>query len=131
MSTNTTQNLFEYATRHKMRFTFRGIISTEDLWDLSLEQLDQMYRELKATIKDNTEGGLLNKQTKTDEALSVAIQIIEHIFKVKQAEVEARKLADAKRAEKQKLLAILANKKEAELEGKSVEELEAMIAALD
>lgn len=131
MSTKNTQNLFEFATRNKLRFTFRGLISVEDLWDLSLEQLDQIYRDLKSQVKDNEEGGLLNKATQTNEMFDKAIKIVEHIFKVKQEEAEARKLAAAKRAEKQKLLAILANKKEAELEGKSVEELEKMIAELE
>ena len=34
------ENIFEYAVRNKVRFPFKGMISVEDLWDLSLTNLD-------------------------------------------------------------------------------------------
>lgn len=42
----TVENIFEFATRNKVRFSFKGLISVEDLWDLSLTNLDSIYKEL-------------------------------------------------------------------------------------
>lgn len=126
----TNMNLFEYATRNKLRFAYKGVISVEDLWDLDLESLDYIYKGLKKQTKVDEEEGLLTKKVE-NEKLNVAIKIVEHIFNVKKEEIEKAKNQALKKAEKQKLLAILANKKEAELENKSVEELEKMIEELE
>ena len=47
--------LFETATRNKMRFPFRGMISVEDLWDLSLTNLDSVFKTLNAEAKKSEE----------------------------------------------------------------------------
>lgn len=123
-------NLFEYASKNKLRFNYRGSISTEDLWDLSLEQLDVIYKGLKQESKESEEESLLTARPVNVE-LTNSIKLVEYIFNKKSEEMVAAKEASAKRAEKQKLLAILASKKEAELQGKSIEELEEMIASLN
>ena len=47
--------LFENAVRKKYRYPFNGMISTEDLWDLSLKNLDTIYKALKSEIKDDSD----------------------------------------------------------------------------
>lgn len=125
-------NIFEFATRTKMRFEYRGILSVEDLWDLSLTGLDTIYKQLNAKKKLEKEDSLLTttKATAQEVTLEVAIEIVKYIAKAKQDEANAAKLAAAKRMEKQRLLEILANKKDTELQGKSIEEIEKMIAEL-
>ena len=44
-------NMFEIATRNKFRFPFKGVISTEDLWDLSVESLDNVFKTLNSEMK--------------------------------------------------------------------------------
>lgn len=56
--------LFELATRNKMRFPFRGMISVEDLWDLSLTNLDSVFKILNAEAKKSEEESLLNTKSK-------------------------------------------------------------------
>ena len=57
----------EYATRKKLRFSYKGSISTEDLWDLSLEELDRIFKGLNAKVKQSQEESLLEKKEKSEK----------------------------------------------------------------
>ena len=126
-----TINLFEIATRKKFRFPFKGMISTEDLWDLSVNNLDAVFKALNAESKQAKEESLLTTKSAEDTILDMKIDIVKHIVNVKLAEAAEREQAVAKREQKRKLEALIANKQNAELEGKSLEELQAMLAALN
>ena len=43
--------LFENATRKQYRFPFKGLISVEDLWKLSLDDLNTVWKTLKKCAK--------------------------------------------------------------------------------
>lgn len=125
------ENIFEYATRNKVRFSFRGLISVEDLWDLSLTNLDSIYKELNKQSKQSEEESLLNIKTQEDELLNVQIEIVKHIVSVKLAEKEAREKASAKKAQKQKIMSIMAAKQDEALQNSSIDELQKMLDELD
>lgn len=78
-------NMFEIATRNKFRFPFKGVISTEDLWDLSVESLDNVFKTLNSEMKKTKEESLLSTKSKDDEVLELKIEIVKHIVAVKQA----------------------------------------------
>ena len=123
-------NMFEMATRTKMRFTYRGQIGVEDLWSLSIENLDSVFKVLNSQLKQVKEESLLSKKTKEDEVLDTKIEIVKYIFTTKLAEREIRLNAQSKKVEKQKLMGILENKQDEELLGKTTEQIQAMIDAL-
>lgn len=125
------ENIFEYATRNKVRFPFRGMISVEDLWDLSLTNLDSIYKELNKQSKQSEEESLLNIKTQEDELLNVQIEIVKHIVSVKLAEKEAREKASAKKAQKQKIMSIIAAKQDEALQNSSIDDLQKMLDELD
>lgn len=125
------ENIFEYATRNKVRFPFKGLISVEDLWDLSLTNLDSIYKVLNKQVKQADEESLLNAKSQDDEILEVQIAIVKHIVAVKLAEQEAREKASAKKAQKQKIMAIMARKQDEALENSSMEDLQKMLDELD
>lgn len=127
----TIENIFEYATRNKVRFSFRGLISVEDLWDLSLTNLDSIYKELNKQSKQSEEESLLNIKTQEDELLNVQIEIVKHIVSVKLAEKEAREKASAKKAQKQKIMSIIAAKQDEALQNSSIDDLKKMLDELD
>lgn len=127
----TTTNIFEYATRNKVRFSYKGLISVEDLWDLSVTELDNIYKELNKRVKQSQEESLLAVKTEVDEKLEAMIAIVKHIVTVKLAEQDAREKAAAKKEQKQKIMAIMAKKQDESLENASMEDLQKMLDALD
>lgn len=127
----TVNNIFEYAVRNKIRFPFKGLISVEDLWDLSVSSLDSIYKILNKQIKDSEEESLLSAKTNVDTELEVQIAIVKHIVSVKLAEQEAREKAAAKKAQKQKIMSIIAAKEDEELQNSSVDDLRKMLDELD
>lgn len=126
-----TMNIFEYATRNKIRFSFKGMISVEDLWDLSLVNLDSIYKTLNKQIKQSEEESLLATKTNVDTELEVQIAIVKHIVSVKLEEKEAREKAVAKNAQKQKIMAIIASKEDEALHNSSVDDLKKMLDELN
>ena len=124
------ENIFEYATRNKVRFPFRGLISVEDLWDLRLVDLDAIYKALNKQAKQENEESLLSEKSPVDEVLEVQIAIVKHIVSVKLAEKEAREKAAEKKAQKQKIMSIISAKQDEALQNSSIEELNKMLDAL-
>lgn len=124
-------NIFEYAVRNKVRFPFKGLISVEDLWDLSVTNLDSIYKTLNKQIKQSEEESLLTVKTNIDTELEVQIDIVKHIVSVKLAEQEAREKVAAKKAQKQKIMSIIATKEDEALQNTSVEDLKKMLDELN
>lgn len=127
----TTTNIFEYAVRNKVRFPFKGMISVEDLWDLSLTNLDSIYKTLNKQVKQSEEESLLITKTSVDTELEAQIAIVKHIVSIKLEEQEAREKAAAKKAQKQKIMSIIATKEDEELQNSSVDDLRKMLEELD
>lgn len=119
--------MFEKASRLKLRFAYRGQCSVEDLWDLPLMALDDIYKQLNRQLKTETEESLLNKRSAADELLDLQIRIVKYIVEVRLAEQEVRKNAATKAVQKEKILAVIAEKQDAALYDKPVEELMALV----
>ena len=124
-------NIFETATRRKMRFPFKGSISVEDLWDLTHDNLDTVFKTLNAEKKQVETESLLSTKSASDTELDIKIDIVRHIVAVKLSEAEKRAKAKEIKAQKQKIMEIIATKQDAALNNKSVEELQAMLAGLE
>ena len=62
----TNNELFINATRSNYQFPFRGMINVIDLWDLSLTNLDSVFKTLNAEAKKSEEESLLNTKSKED-----------------------------------------------------------------
>lgn len=120
-------NIFEAATRYKYRFPFKGMISVEDLWDLKLQDLDSVFKLLNKEKKQSDEESLLQVKSEADQELENKIQIVKFIVQVKQAETAERLAAKDKKERNQKIMRIIERKQNEALEGKSLEELTAML----
>lgn len=122
--------MFERAARQKTRFAYKGQLSVEDLWDLDVKELDKIYKTLNAKLRVCKEDGLLEKKDEPSEELSLQVDIIRHIVGVKLAEADARAQEAARKEKEQKILAIMAEKQDESLRGKTAEELSAMLDSL-
>lgn len=122
--------MFEFAVRNKLRFPYKGMVSVEDLWDLSVTELDKVFKALNAQKKQSDEESLLTTKTKEDEILMVQIEIVKYIVHVKQAEKAAREKEAENKAKKQKIMAIIADKEDEALKTASVEDLQKMLAEI-
>lgn len=123
-------NIFEYATRETLRFPYKGSQSVEDLWKLSVRELDSIYKTLNKQVKQSEEESLLNTKSSVDTELEVQIAIVKHIVSVKLAEKEASEKAQAKREQKQKIMSIIATKENEALQNSSIDDLKKMLDEL-
>ena len=125
------KNLFEIAVREKYRYNYRGQISTEDLWDLPVEALDQIFKGLNEAVRKTEEESLLAERPKEDEVLRNKIAIIRYIVAYKLAEKEKARKALENKQKKQQILGIISRKQNEKLESMSMEELKAMLDELE
>lgn len=127
------KNLFEVATRRKFRFSMsKGQISTEDLWDLSLESLNSLAKSMNKKVKELDEEDFINKKTpsKADEDLKDAFELVKYVIKVKLDEKAARLEAAEKLERRRKIQEALEKAEGKELESKSADELKKMLEEL-
>ena len=125
------KNMFEVATREKMRFPFKGTISVEDLWDLSVQNLDKVFKTLNSQRKEVQEESLLDTKSSEDERLETQIEIVKYIVNVKLEERAARVKAAENKEKKQKIMALMAKKDDEEMENMSREELQKLMDELE
>jgi hypothetical protein len=119
--------MFAKATRMKLRFNYKGLCTIEDLWDLNVKALDQIYKNLNSLMKEQKEESLLTEQTNEDKILALKLDIVKYIFKTKQDEAKERENYALKSAQKQKILKVISEKKDKELYDMPVEELEKLV----
>lgn len=124
------ENLFETATRKKFRFPYKGLIMAEDLWDLTLAQLDSVYKTLNSAAKSQGEDSLLDDGA-VDPDLRDRIAIVKYVFEKKKEERETAKTAAENKAKRDHILEILAAKQDEALKNMSAEELQKMLIGLE
>ena len=126
----TSNELFIDATRANYQFPFRGMINVIDLWDLSLTNLDSVFKTLNAEVKKSEEESLLDTKSKEDEEISNKIEIVKYIVSVKLDEKKKREDAKKNAEMRQRLLEIKAKRQDAALENMSDEDLDKALAEL-
>lgn len=117
------KNLFEIATRNRYRFNYKGVMTVEDLWNLRVEDLDAIFKTLNRQKKTADEDSLLAAKSAEDTELANKIELIKYIVSVKLAESEARVSAAEKKAQRDKILEIVAKKRDKALEDMGIDEL--------
>ena len=132
------ENLFLQATREKFRFqSNKGDLSVEQLWDLPLTSrtgfdLDTVAKTVNADLKASNEESFVNvNNNPAVSRLQAKLEVVKAIIEVKLAQAEATKKHAEKVAERQRLMEVLHSKKDQELQGLSVEEIERRLSQLE
>lgn len=120
-------NLFEVASRKKYRYPYKGSISTEDLWELTPDELDTIHVALTKQDKSLDEGSLRKRVTNPD--LANKMEIVKYIFETKLVEATERVEAAKEAARKQRILGIIAQREDEELANMPLSELKKMVGA--
>jgi hypothetical protein len=131
-------NIFEYATRNKLRFTsIKGELSVEQLWDAPLRSRDDfnlnaIAKAANKALKDISEESFVEtKKTAEHTRREAALEVVKYIIDVKITEEKAAETRAERKQEKEKLLGILAEKQAGKLSELSEKELQKRIAALE
>jgi hypothetical protein len=123
-------SIFEMASRSKTRFAYKGSLSVEDLWDLSVQELDRIFKGLNAKLKVCKEESLLGPKGSENTELDIQVAIVRRVVEVKLAEAVAREMEAEKKAKRQKILSILADKQDGALAARSEDDLKKMLEDL-
>lgn len=127
--------MYKIASRKKLRIqTNRGMLSVEQLWDLSKEDIGELAKSIRQRINDqkgvtgDSELDFLKPSAQTEETIDeLTFRILKDIYQTLQADEDSARRLAAKRQRNRKLLEVIARKQDQELEGKSIEELEKML----
>lgn len=121
------KNIYKIALIKKYRFNFKGQISTEDLFGLSLNSLDEIYKDLVKQKKNNVEVSLLNSISKENEEIENKISLIKDIVLLKLEEKELREKEVEEKARKTFIKELIREKELDGLKNSSIEDLKKML----
>ena len=120
--------MYKLASKQKVRFqTSKGSLGVENLWDLSITELDVLAVSLEDEYKESGKKSFLVKKSEKDKTAKLKFDIVLDILTTKIEEQEVLANAQEVKAHNQKIMGLIQEKKEESLKNKSVAELERMI----
>ena len=122
-------DVFKYAVKNKLRFNYKGVCTIEDLYDIPLNDLDNMYGALKRQQKNFGTDSLLNKKSSLEKEVAIKIEIVESIVRDRLADQEKATKARETRERNRRIAEIIADKEDAALHDMSLDDLKAMLAS--
>ena len=122
-------NIFVIASKLKFRYPYKGMITTEDLWDLNLDQLDSIYKALTKEVKASQEDSLLTTRARNenDDILDTKIEIVKYIFEEKIEAARKREAEIVNAEKKRRILEALAKKQDDAINNMTEDELRKML----
>ncbi len=129
-------NIFEQISREATRFeltetSVKGVVSGEDLWKLSKDDLNILAKGYNKQLKAlDEEDFIVKKSTKSSE-ISLKFEVVKHVLYAKVAEDDKKKLAKEKAQKRAELRELIGKKIRSAQEEKSIDELQEELEALD
>lgn len=119
---------FKLASKQKLRFqTNRGLLSVEQLWDLSLEELDSLAVSLETEHKQSGKKSFLVKTSEKDKTAKLRFDVALDVLNAKVEEMQAATEAKEVKEHNAKIISLMSEKQDEALKGKSLKQLEAML----
>ena len=123
-------SVFKEASRVKLRVnTSQGLLSVEQLWDLSLNKLSTAIKNLKKSMKeyDDDELSFLDETKVVDREKQLTFDVLKEIYVTKKRELDEERNATSIKEHNEKILRLIHSKQEEELTTKSVDELKELL----
>lgn len=121
-------SVFLKATKAKLRFsTPKGSLSTEQMWDLTLDQLDSLAVSLQEDYEASKGKSFITKKSRKDRGIKLKFDVVLSILQTKMEDSDRASKALSTREHNSKILALIQEKREGALKDLSVEELEDML----
>jgi D-ribose pyranose/furanose isomerase RbsD len=117
-------DIFMKATKQKVRWnTTKGVLSVEDVWDLSLEQLNAEAIKLNKEIKEMGEENFLDDTPSVSPVMKLRFDVVIAIMEHKKELKLASETRAKNKAEKEKLLRLLEQREDEEMAEMPKEEI--------
>lgn len=119
---------YKLASQQKLRFqTNKGSLSTEQLWDLPLNDLDALAVSLEAEHKESGKKSFLVTKSVKDKTAKLKFDIVLDVLTTKVEEAQALSDAAEIKSHNEKIIKLIAEKQDESLKGKSIKQLEALL----
>ena len=119
---------FKLATQQKLRVqTNKGLLSTEQLWDLSLDELDELAVSLETEHKQSGKKSFIVKTSVKDKTAKLRFDVVLDVLNTKVEEANAAAEALEIKQHNEKIIGLIADKQDESLKGKSIKQLEGML----
>jgi len=119
---------YKKASQLKLRFqTNKGSLAVEQLWDLSLTDLDALAVSLENEYKQSGKKSFLVASSEKDKTAKLRFDVALDVLTTKVEEAQAQAEAKEIKEHNEKIITLIAEKKDESLKGKSVKQLEAML----
>lgn len=116
--------MYKKASRLKLRVsTSKGNLSVEQLWSLSVNELDTLAVGLESGLEKRQRKSFITPTTKTDEISELKFNIVLDILGTKVSERNSALEEAEKKAHNQKILQAIEDRRDSNLKEMSEEEL--------
>jgi hypothetical protein len=138
MASENTVNIFELASKQKLRFdSNKGPLTVEQLWELPLTSRDNFNLDAVAQLANaglqaaSAESFVATKINPAKASYELKLELVKYVIADKIAAAQKAEARQAKTDERRKLYALLDEKKDAEMGALSKEEILKRLAAID
>lgn len=121
---------FKEASKLALRFpTSKGELTVEQLWQLSLTDLSNLIKNVKKILKksDDDELSFLDEKNTVDTVNQLRFDCAKEIYIDRKTEQELLRTERERKEQNQKIMSIIANKKEQSLQNMDIADLEKML----
>ena len=120
--------MYKEASKQRLRFaTTKGELTAEQLWDLSLTDLDSLAVSLEEEHALSGKKSFLIAKSVKDKVAKLRFNIVLDVLTTKVEEAEALKTAKENKEHNSKIIALIQDKNDESLKKKSVKQLESLL----
>ena len=116
---------YKLASQQKLRFqTTKGSLTTEQLWDLSLDELDALAVSLEEEHKKKKKKSFLVKTSAKDKTSKLKFDIVLDVLNTKAEAIQVASEANEVKEHNKKIISLIAEKQDDKLKSMSIKDLE-------